>query len=261
LSRDAAVKRQVFRLPRERRIAEIVAAARAEFREKGYQEALLSDIAERAKVVEGTIYRYFENKYDLLVKVIEHWYETMLSDYDQQLAGISGTRNRLRFMVWRHLTAIHDDPALCQLMFGILRTGADYRGTHIFELNRRYTRRTLDIVQEGIAAGEYRSDTPLGLVRDMIYGCVEHRTWGYLRGEGDFDPHKTADAVVDLVIGGLERGDDRRRDSLAQSVIARLEGAADRLESHADLLDGARGTRLPARAGPQRSQEALDERS
>ena len=30
-----------------------------------------------------------ENKRDLLVKVIEDWYENMLSDYDQQLAGIT----------------------------------------------------------------------------------------------------------------------------------------------------------------------------
>jgi TetR/AcrR family fatty acid metabolism transcriptional regulator len=248
LSRDSVVKRQVFRLPRERRIADIIAAARTEFKDKGYQDALLSDIAERAKVVEGTIYRYFENKHDLLVKVIEHWYETMLSDYDQQLAGISGTRNRLRFMIWRHLTAIHDDPALCHLMFRVLRTGVDYRGANIFELNRRYTRRTLDIVKEGIAAEECRSDIPLGLVRDMIYGCVEHRTWAYLRGEGDFDPNKTADAIVDLVLGGLQRTDRRREALMDESVASRLERAVERLESRALLPGGvtqSAATRAP----------------
>src|SRR4051812_3823656 len=75
----------VFRLPRERRVADIMRAARMVFEEKGYDAALISDIAERAQVVEGTIYRYFENKRALLTKVVEHWYTGMLSDYDHEL--------------------------------------------------------------------------------------------------------------------------------------------------------------------------------
>lgn len=221
-------RRQASRLPRERRVSDIMAAARVVFREKGYEDAPLSEIAERADVVEGSIYRYFENKRDLLVKVIEDWYEGMLADYDQRLSGITGTRNRLRFMIWRHLTTIHDEPALCNLMFQYLRTGYDYTHTGVFELNQRYTRRTLDIVKEGIAAGELRDDVSLPLVRDMIYGCIEHRTWAYLRGEGTFDPDKTADAIVDLVLSGLQIRQPETR--LEDSLAVRLEHAIDRLE-------------------------------
>lgn len=224
-------RRQVFRLPRARRVADIMAAAREVFREKGYEDAPLSEIAERAKVVEGSIYRYFDNKRDLLVKVIEDWYEGMLADYDEQLKGISGTRNRLRFMVWRHLRTIHDEPALCDLMFKFLRTGQDYSGTAVYELNREYTRRTLDIVKEGIEAGELRGDVPLRLVRDMIYGCVEHHTWAHLRGEGTFDPDRTADDVVDLVLSGLERRD--RRPAPQDDLVRRLETVVERLEKAA----------------------------
>lgn len=226
---NGTARRQVFRLSKERRVADIMAAARAVFREKGYEDAPLSDIAERANVVEGSIYRYFENKRDLLVKVIEDWYETMLADYDQQLAGIQGTRNRLRYMIWRHLRTIHDEPALCNLMFQFLRTGRDYSHTAVHELNRRYTRRTLDIIREGIEAGELRSDVSLALIRDMIYGCVEHRTWAYLRGEGEFDPDDTADAIVELILSGLRR----RREEAGEvnpDLADRIEKAVDRLE-------------------------------
>jgi AcrR family transcriptional regulator len=228
-------RRPVFRLSRERRVSDIMEAARAVFREKGYEDAPLSDIAMRANVVEGSIYRYFENKRDLLVKVIEDWYETMLADYDQQLAGIAGTRNRLRFMIWRHLKTVHEEPALCDLMFKFLRNGKDYSQTTVFELNRQYTRRTLDIVKEGIAAGELRDDVPLRLVRDMIYGCTEHRTWAYLRGEGDFDPEATADAVVDLVLSGLWK---QRPTGDADAMADRLERAVERLERLAPAQSG-----------------------
>jgi len=231
-------RRQVFRLSRERRVSDIMAAARSVFREKGYEDAPLSEIAERANVVEGSIYRYFENKRDLLVKVIEDWYESMLADYDQQLSGIQGTRNRLRFMIWRHLKTIHEEPALCDLMFQFLRTGRDYSHTGVYELNREYTRRTLDIVNEGIAAGELRGDVPLRLVRDMIYGCIEHRTWAYLRGEGSFDPDATADAITDLVLSGLQK---RAPEAPSQQpdIAARLERAVERLERLGDAAPPA----------------------
>ncbi|MCR5855797.1 TetR/AcrR family transcriptional regulator [Mesorhizobium sp. J428] len=224
--KNGTARRQVFRLSRERRVADIMAAARDVFREKGYEDAPMSDIAVRANVVEGSIYRYFENKRDLLVKVIEDWYEAMLADYDQQLSGIRGTRNRLRFMIWRHLKTIHEEPALCDLMFQFLRTGRDYSHTTVYELNKQYTRRTLDIIKEGIAAGELRGDVALRLVRDMIYGCIEHHTWAYLRGEGQFDPDATADAIVDLVLSGLQI----RRLPQAPDLADRLERAIDRLE-------------------------------
>lgn len=233
---NGTARRQVFRLSKERRVSDIMAAARSVFREKGYEDAPLSDIAERANVVEGSIYRYFENKRDLLVKVIEDWYESMLADYDQHLAGIAGTRNRLRYMIWRHLKTIHDEPALCNLMFQFLRTGKDYSHTAVHELNRRYTRRTLDIVREGVDAGELRDDVSLALVRDMIYGCVEHRTWSYLRGEGEFDPDATADAIVELILSGLRKRGPEPAPARAD-LAERIEKAVARLESLAGDKD------------------------
>ena len=222
-------RRPVSRLSRERRIADIMAAGREVFREKGYEDAPLSDIAEKANVVEGSIYRYFDNKRDLLVKVIEVWYEGMLADYQEQLSGIRGTRNRLRYMIWRHLKTIHDEPALCNLMFQFLRSGKDYSKTGVFNLNRNYTRQTLDIISEGVRKGELRGDVSLRLVRGMIYGCVEHTTWAYLRGEADFDVEKTADDVVELVLSGLQvryTGSPTGPD-----IATRLENAVEKLEA------------------------------
>jgi AcrR family transcriptional regulator len=227
----AAPRRHIYRMPRAQRAADILETARAVFCARGYADAAIAEIAERAGVVEGTIYRYFVGKRDLLIKVVEHWYEDMLSDYDQQLRGISGTWNRLRFMIWRHLTVIHDDPAMCRLIFNELRSGPEYRNTAVFELNRNYTTRTLTIVQEAVDSGEFRAGIPLRIVRDMIYGGVEHHIWAFMRGEGDFSPDESADAITDIIYRGLaspvsviDRG---------EQAIRRLERVADRLEHYA----------------------------
>ena len=229
----ALPRRQVYRLPRAQRVADILETARILFCEKGYNDAVLSEIAERTGVVEGTIYRYFAGKRDLLIKVVELWYEEMLSDYGQQLRAIRGSWNRLRFMIWRHLKVIHDDPAMCRLIFNELRSGPEYRGTAVFELNREYTQLTLAIVEEAMASGEFRAGIPLPIVRDMIYGGVEHHAWSFLRGEGDFSPDAAADAITDIIYRGLASADFGAA-SAPDRALRRLEEVADRLERLAD---------------------------
>ena len=63
------VRRTSVRLSQERRVADIMSAARRVIAERGYENALMSEIAEQAGIVEGSLYRYFENKRDLLTKV------------------------------------------------------------------------------------------------------------------------------------------------------------------------------------------------
>lgn len=230
-----APRRQVSRLPAEQRINDIMQAAREVFIEKGYGDALISDIAERAGVVEGSIYRYFTNKRDLLLKVVENWYEGMLARDLEAFAGVSGIRNQLRFLIHHHLVSIKRDPTLSRLVFQELRPDPNYRQTKLFQLNQSYTHRIIDVVRAGIESGELRADISPSLVRDMVYGCVEHHTWAFLRKEGDFDVETTADGIAAMIYRGMAAASDEIRESAAaqsglDSIIARLERIADRLD-------------------------------
>ncbi|MDX5357960.1 MAG: TetR/AcrR family transcriptional regulator [Rhodobacterales bacterium] len=226
-------KRTVNRLPPERRISDIMAAAREVFTEKGYSESLISDIAERAGVVEGTIYRFFTNKRDLLLRVAEEWYVEMISKDAAGFEAVKGEWNRLHYLIYHHLLSIKRDPGLSRLVFLELRPDPHYRETRLFALNRDYTRRIADVVREGMANGVFRPDASPSLVRDMVFGAVEHRTWWFLRGEGDFDPEDTARALTDMVYAGLTPQITANRDTL----LARLDMLANRLERAADRLD------------------------
>lgn len=225
---SSPAKRQVNRLPPERRISDIMAAAKEVFTEKGYHEALISDIADRAGVVEGSIYRFFANKRDLLVKVVELWFENILREDAEQFSAVSGTWNRIRFLIYHHLMSIRRDAALSRLMFLEIRPSADYRTSRLFELNRAYTQRLTEVVKEGIDSGELNPDASPSLVRDMVFGCIEHRTWAFLRQEGDFDPIATADAITNLVYGGIATGRPRAPEA---DLLTRLEVATARLET------------------------------
>ena len=228
-----ATKRQVNRLPPEKRTQDIMRAAREVFTEKGYSDSLISDIAERAGVVEGTIYRFFVNKRDLLQRVAEDWYVEMMESAEDGLRPIQGHWNRLHYIIYHHLEAIRRDPGLSRLVFYELRPDPHYRSSRLFELNRQYTRRISDVVRDGIAAGIFRSDVSPSLVRDMVFGAIEHRTWAFLRSEGDFDPESTARAITDLIYAGLLPPNGK---APGDEVLSRLDLLANKIDAMAERL-------------------------
>jgi AcrR family transcriptional regulator len=222
------------RVARERRIGEILAAALAAFTEHGYDAALMSDIAARCGIVEGTLYKYFDSKRGLLHTVLANWYEQMFGDYSRELPGIPGARHKLRYLIWRHLRTIHDNPLLARLMFQQVRTQPDYRGSALHAMNRRYTTMLTDVIEEGRRCGEIAAEVDATLVRDLIYGGIEHLTWRYVDGLGGPELDHRADELASLVWGGLgarPRGQAGNAVLALEQQIGRLSRIADRLET------------------------------
>ena len=103
--------KSVSRLPPDRRVAEIVAAARVVIAERGYEATAMAAIAQHAGVVEGTLYRFFKTKEELMLRVAEEWLEEILAE-NVPLDSIRGTWNRLRHLIWRALNLMRRQPAV-----------------------------------------------------------------------------------------------------------------------------------------------------
>ena len=224
-----APRRSASRLPVDERVDDIMAAARAAIAEKGYEKVLIADIAERAGVVEGTIYRYFTNKRDLLTKVAETWFGEQLAG-DSHVEAIDGTLNKLRHLALRTLMVIRREPVLARFMLMELRPDPAYRKTQFFELNRRFTADVLHVCKAAIASGEFHDDVAPATLRDALFGCIEHRTWAFLRGEGDFSPERVADDIARLIYRGMVVQPAPTVGELDQ-LILRLERVSSALES------------------------------
>lgn len=215
---SATTRRPAPRLARAERIDEILDAARAVFCEKGYDAAVVAEIAARIGVVEGTIYKYFDSKRALLLAVLEHWYAQLFGDAARDLDRLESARECLRLLARRHLDAIVREPALCRLMFGEVRAQADYRGSPLHVLNRRYTQLLVETIERGVARGEFRGDVPPTLLRDLVYGGIEHHAWNTLSGRGSLDAEAVAGQLVGLLCEGLGASAAPARPSRSLSV-------------------------------------------
>lgn len=232
---SSAPPRSTRRLPRDERISKIMAVTRMMLSERGYDNILTAEVAKRCGISEATIYKYFNSKRDLLILVAEQWFEEVLSEEHPSLAG-RGTLETLRQLVWRNLLMVRKEPELTRFVLMDLRADPAYRSMPIFELNRRFTAQVTEVLKEGVRTGELRSDVPVNLLRDMIFGCIEHQTWAFLRGEGNFSVDEVTEGVVTVIYRGMLTPVPASAPAVGQDlseVVTRLERVAARLEQTA----------------------------
>ena len=193
------------RLRPDERIAGLVAASRTLLAEVGYERFLPAELAQRCGVSEATVYRYFPTKRELLVRVAETWFEEILDALEPGVTQHEGTYERLRYVVRYAVEVVRREPTLTRFILNELRPDPAFRSTTIHRSNRRFTGVVRGVLADAVARGDYRDDVAVELLRDMIFGGIEHQAWAYLRGEGDFSIDRTTDGITTVIHRGMQK--------------------------------------------------------
>ena len=212
--------------------------ARALLRERGSEQFLTAEVAERCGISEATIYKYFASRRDLLIKVAEDWFEEFLYDEHPQDRELP-FRERLLQVIRKNLSLIRAEPSLTRFLLADLRADPSYRFMRIYEQNRQVARGITNIIKDGIAHGDLRPDIQVRVVRNMIQGCIEYQIWSYLRGEGDFSVEHSAQGLTDIIMRGID-ATPNPAPGLGE-VVARLEALESRIDAR---------LAMPADTGP-----------
>jgi TetR/AcrR family transcriptional regulator, fatty acid metabolism regulator protein len=181
----------------------ILDAAKTGFADKGFEGTSIADIARIARISDGLVYRYFRNKRELLYEVLRKFYERILLDLETQVFRQDGFVARLEALLRRHLEVFVSDTDLCRLFISEVRTASDYEGSAIQELNRRYTSVLIRIVKDAVKTGEVRSDVNPKLLRDVIFGAIEHLAWRHVNGKGQLRVAQTARDLTGMLTSGI----------------------------------------------------------
>jgi AcrR family transcriptional regulator len=187
---------------RQLRYDELIGAARSEFARHGYEAASISGIASVASVSDGLLYRYFADKKALLVAVLERYMGEVIARAEEAVFAEQGFGGRIERLIAIQLGAFADEPALCQLFIRELRAAADYPGSPLQDQMRRYTALVLRIVADARAASEIAFESDPRLLRDMIFGGIEHIAWRTLAGGEGLDPSGIAAQLAALICNG-----------------------------------------------------------
>jgi TetR/AcrR family transcriptional regulator, fatty acid metabolism regulator protein len=181
----------------------ILAAASRAFAEKGYETTSITEIARAADVSDGLIYKYFSNKRDLLEHVLRKFYEGLIEDVGTKVGRETGFRDQLYVLISEHMSMFVAQRDLCRLFISEVRTASDYRGSAIQLLNRRYTSILVKMVDDAVASGEIPQTVDPRVVRDMLFGAIEHSAWRHTIGKRPLDVQGMARNITDIFLNGL----------------------------------------------------------
>lgn len=189
----------------------ILNAASSAFARHGFAATSISEIAALAGVSDGLVYKYFSNKRDLLDCALKAFYERVIADLEREVHVGTTFVARLRNLVRTHLGVFANDPGLCRLFISEVRVASDYPGSPIQLLNKRYSAILVRLVREGIASREVREGIDPRLVRDILFGAIEHVAWRRITTQSNLDFDRIANQIADVVVSGIASEAPSRR--------------------------------------------------
>jgi len=212
----AGKKRQFDSPPPKRRTLQgeskkrlILKVATEVFAEKGFNETTISQIAQKAKIAEGSIYHYFATKEDLLLSIPEERMEKFLSGLQEHLEGVEGTLNRMRKLIWYHLYFYEKNKDYVLILLQNIQQNPRFYSTRAYRLIQEFGKLAVKIIEEGKKEKVIQAGIDSRLLRDAILGAVEHIT---IRGSilGKLSSLTEAAApLYDFFVSGIQVQDSR----------------------------------------------------
>lgn len=155
----------------------ILAAAEATFGTLGFQKATVVEIATAAQVSKPLVYRYFESKehlYEVVIsRVVESWNEELLAELGRagsspRAPGDAGVAEALRRMHRVSLEFARQRPMLRGLLARESRLLLAAYSDIVERTNATLKEQIRRCLQTGVAAGEIRTNLPLGAMADAV---------------------------------------------------------------------------------------------
>jgi len=226
-TRESEKVRSENRKSRARREEDIRAAAFEEFAAKGYAEARLEDVAERAGIAKGTIYLYFKNKELLFRAVLRSLIHHVFQELEVFVRTCPGSAEELmRQVLTRQYSQVVKN-GKARLMLRLL-----IAESHRFpRLSEVYLREVVGpgvtamriLIERGIASGEFSPNRMADFPQVLAGPAVLAVVWALILGERQpLDLDGYMEAHLELVLHGLRSG--HRPVDENSRVIPKTEG-------------------------------------
>ncbi|MFP3982796.1 MAG: TetR/AcrR family transcriptional regulator [Desulfurivibrionaceae bacterium] len=182
----------------------IIKAAIKVFASKGFFTARIADIAKEAGVADGTIYLYFNNKYDILLSLFEEEIGKIIVEVKKLLDQESDPEKMLFIFATHYLSLLKDHKELIEVLQMELRQSTnfikEYRRTKFVE----YIDIISEIIHKGQSSGQFRKNILPGIAKRAYFGALDEmaRHW-ILQPDPNYALEEAAEQICSVFLNGL----------------------------------------------------------
>ena len=161
------------KLKSSQKFIKIIDAAAKVFREKGYKEATLEDIATEVGMLKGSLYYYIDKKEDLLYAVVERPLNEMTQNLRSIVHSTETSSVKLEKALNNHINGFNQYQSELFVWVSIEWFKSEFGG-EIATLGDEYDHLFRKIIEEGIEKGEFRNDLDSKLMTFAIFGVFNY---------------------------------------------------------------------------------------
>lgn len=189
--------------------SQIIEAAILVFADKGYHSARVADIASEAQVADGTIYLYFKNKEDLLIRIFEDKMTLLITELEAALEGCVDPKQQLKVCAQQHFEQIKRYPELAKVLQVELRQSQrffnDYKPKKLWS----YLAIFVKAIEDGQRQGLFRSDIPADILSWSFFGSLDELAvqWVLSRKKERFNLNQLPLNLAEIFIRGISLQD------------------------------------------------------
>ncbi|MEN0109643.1 MAG: TetR/AcrR family transcriptional regulator [Planctomycetota bacterium] len=193
---------------KEARPQELVEAAMASFAANGFAGATVDDVARRAGVAKGTVYRYYETKEALFEAVVRHYVQPFDDEVRQLVDSNDGSAAELLTTILRgaYAVIVGDDRrrAIMRMLIA--------EGERFPQLTSLYYQQSIRgaeeslrrVLRRGAETGEFRRGPLIEQPHVVMGPAVQAAIWKMVFEQASpLDLERHAEAHIDLVLSGL----------------------------------------------------------
>lgn len=180
----------------------LIAVAVRMFHERGYDATSLQDIAEELGLLKGSLYHYISSKDDLLWAVIFKQHQASMA-LAQRCREMEGTpMDRLKELVQGYAVSLRNERDSVSVYLREIGRLSEARRTKILDEREQYVAFARELLDEGVAAGQFRAGMDTALVAQGVLGML-NSTYRWYRPTSKVSPKKVTNELLELVLRGV----------------------------------------------------------
>ncbi|MGQ9676210.1 MAG: TetR/AcrR family transcriptional regulator [Chloroflexota bacterium] len=171
------------------------------FREKGYHNTSMQDLADALGVQKSSLYYHVDSKEELLLRILELSSQLQQARIDEIYAANLSPIEKLRCVLTDHTLLVTEYQDLFSVYINEFQSLPSEQTGELKMARDHYQRVITKIVEDGINAGCFRSTN----AKVACLGLLGMLTWihRWYSPEGELSPQEIAAIMVDLALYGL----------------------------------------------------------
>jgi TetR/AcrR family fatty acid metabolism transcriptional regulator len=155
----------------------ILEVATALYAQGGYENITMAAVASAAGLSEGTLYNYFRDKQDLQLRVSLGVFEACTLEMERVVAESKSLRHGLEGIIAVELRLLIGAKELFRIWLREMRSASGYAHSEARNALRRFSTHLIHLFAKWNAAPDPRLGLSLPLLRDIVFGSLEHIVW------------------------------------------------------------------------------------